>query len=115
MNVPELEGPSGFAEAMARSAEAEEKLKGFIPRKGSFWGRFVRQVRRLSQRQLKIDRAAAAYAKEIGPKFALLTRQQRRHTAFADACRQVNVEYGPEPRPARRRIARAWAKKMLSM
>ena len=105
----------GFlAGALGLVSEQQAKLKGHIPMtSGSIWARWARRASRMSQKELQVERAAINRARELGPKFARMTRQQRFHAAFAAACKHAKEKYGPEPRRARRKMARRITRRML--
>lgn len=65
------------------SAE-QMKSKGHVPmQSGPIWMRWARRMSRMTQKEHQADRDARSRARELGPKFFRMTRQQRFHSAFA--------------------------------
>lgn len=78
-------------------------------------GRIFKRLRKpTTLKERDLERHAIASAAELSAKFSKgNTRQQRRRRAFDEASARTRKEIGGEPRPARRKIARRWAKQAL--
>jgi hypothetical protein len=70
--------------------------------------------RPMSVKERDREHLAVQRCKELSAKFQKLdTRQQQRCRAFAEAFSRTRKEIGGEPRRARRKVARAWAKQAM--
>jgi hypothetical protein len=82
--------------------------------------RWARSLRRLNAKQARQEQEAKDHSRELGKRFAQDSRQQRRYLAQQQTWKAVCNRMGGgrfwtggqvEPRKARRRIARVWAKR----
>lgn len=87
----------------------------WMKRASSAVGRAFKHLNRpMSIEERDREHLVVQWSSKIAAKFSKLdTRQQRRCRAFSEAFARTRKEIGGEPRRARRKVARAWAKRAM--
>ena len=95
--------------------DRRQKPGPWMQRASSAVGRAFKYLSRpMTVKERDREHLAVQCCKELSAKFQKLdTRQQRRCRAFAEAFARTRKEIGGEPRRARRKVARAWAKQAM--
>lgn len=99
-------------EAKQKAEERKPQPGPWLRSRASGIGQMFRNAaKKLTKGQADARHRAIAAQPRLRAKFEQMTRQRRRQACFAAAWKEVCEQYGPEPRRARRRMARGISKR----